>query len=66
MNRLTQSRRTCTHLLLRGVEDVCSSPPVRAPKSQIAVEQPLTGDTEAHQKKIPHTQRQRRNPNKMA
>ena len=25
------------------VEDMCSSPPARAPKSQLAVEQPLTG-----------------------
>ena len=44
---------------------MCSSPPVRAPKSELAVEQPLTGDTETHQKKIAHTQRQRRNPSEM-
>lgn len=30
-----------------------SSPPVRIPKLQLTVEQPLTGDAETHQKMIP-------------
>ena len=39
---------------------MCSSPPARAPKSQLVVEQPLTGDAGTHQKSIPRVQRQRR------
>ena len=34
-----------------------SSPPARAPKLQLAVEQPLTGGSWTHQKTIPHVQR---------
>ena len=49
-------------------KDMCSSPSVRAPKLQLAVERPLTEDIGSHQKKkrkMPFVQRQRKNCNKM-
>ena len=47
---------------------MCSFPPIRAPKSQPTVEQPLTEgywNPSKKKKKIPGVQRQRRSHNKM-
>ena len=44
---------------------MCSSPPTKAPKSQLAVEQPLSGGC-WNPPKTPHIQRQRRSHSKMA
>ena len=46
-------------------KDVHPFSPARTPKSHLAVEQPLKGECWILPKKIPHTQRQRRSPNKM-
>ena len=37
---------------------MCSSPPAKAPKSQLVVEQPQKEDTGTYQKKTAHVQRQ--------
>ena len=49
-------------------KDNVHSSPVRTPKSQLAAEQPSTGECwiPGYQKKIPHIQGQRRSHNKMA
>ena len=44
---------------------MCSFPPAKATKLQLAVEQPLTGEAVTHQKNTPHVQRQRKSFNKI-
>ena len=54
----------CT-LKMAEWKDLCSSSLARTPKSQLAAEQPSTGDCLIPPKKIPHVRGQRRSPNKM-
>ena len=68
MKKLDEFRASAKASFLKIVEqkDIHSSLPVRALKSQLAVERPSTGGHGTHQKVIPHAQRQKRSCSKMA
>ena len=53
LNKLFSQKKKCMDFQFKMVEqkDTCSSPAVRAPKLQLAVERPLTEDIGTHQKK---------------